>query len=97
MKTMKFSCVAAVAALLMGAPLVSAAAPDAKKEDKAAKTQEGKPAKEQGAKAEKAHLCADMILVQNIDRCAEFCGKGGGVQTANRQMPLVVDIKMGIK
>ncbi len=54
MKTMKFSCVAAVAALLMGAPLVSAAAPDAKKEGKAAKTQEGKPAKEQDAKAEKA-------------------------------------------
>ena len=53
MKTMKFSCVAAVAALLMGAPLVSAAAPDAKKEGKAAKTQEGKPAKEQDAKPAK--------------------------------------------
>ena len=54
MKTMKFSCAAAVAALLMGAPLVSAAAPDAKQEGKAAKTQEGKPAKEQDAKAAKA-------------------------------------------
>ena len=56
MMTMKFSCVAAVAALLVGAPLVSAAAPDAKKEAKPAKAQEGKPAKVQKevpAKAQK--------------------------------------------
>lgn len=55
MKTMKFSCAAVVAALLACAPLVSAAAPDAKKEGKAAKTQEGKSAKakdEKDAKAE---------------------------------------------
>ena len=54
--TMKFSCIAAVAALLVGAPLVSAAAPDAKKEAKPAKAQEGKPAKAQKdapAKAQK--------------------------------------------
>ena len=45
MKTMRFSCAAAIAALLIGAPLVSAAAPDAKKEAKPAKAQEDKPAK----------------------------------------------------
>ena len=45
MKTMKISCAAAVAALLACAPLVSAAAPDAKKEAKPAKAQEDKPAK----------------------------------------------------
>ena len=45
--TMKFSCAAIVAALLVGVPLVSGAAPDAKKESKKAKTQEGKPAKAQ--------------------------------------------------
>ena len=58
---MKFSCAAVVAALLVGVPLVSGAAPDAKKEAKKAKTQEGKsakdqkdaPAKEQEAKASK--------------------------------------------
>lgn len=52
--TLKFRCAAAIAALLACAPLVSAAAPDAKKEGKPAKEQEGMPAKEQGAKAEKA-------------------------------------------
>ena len=41
MKTMRFSCAAAIAALLIGAPLVSAAAPDAKKEAKPAKAHEG--------------------------------------------------------
>ena len=45
--TMKFSCAAVVAALLVGVPLVSGAAPDAKKESKKAKTQEGNPAKDQ--------------------------------------------------
>ena len=45
--TMKFSCAAVVAALLVGVPLVSGAAPDAKKDAKKAKTQEGKPAKDQ--------------------------------------------------
>ena len=54
MKTMRFSCAAAIAALLIGAPLVSAAAPDAKKEAKPAKAQEGKPAKAKDDKDAKA-------------------------------------------
>ena len=54
MKTMTFSCAVVVAALLMGAPLVSAAAPDAKKEGKAEKMQEGKSAKEKEDKSAKA-------------------------------------------
>ncbi len=54
MKTMKISCAAAVAALLACAPLVSAAAHDAKKEAKPAKAQEGKPAKAKDDKDAKA-------------------------------------------
>ena len=54
MKTMKISCAAAVAVLLACAPLVSAAAPDAKKEAKPAKAQEGKPAKAKDDKDAKA-------------------------------------------
>ncbi len=45
MKRMKFSCAVAVAALLACAPLVSAAAPDAKKDGRPAKVPEAKPAK----------------------------------------------------
>ena len=45
--TVKFSCAAVVAALLVGTPLVSVAALGAKKEAKPAKAQEGKPAKAQ--------------------------------------------------
>ena len=54
MRTLKLSCAAAVAALLACAPLVSAAAPDAKKEAKPAKAQEGKPAKAKDDKDAKA-------------------------------------------
>ena len=54
MKTLKLSCAAVVAALLACAPLVSAAAPDAKKEAKPAKAQEGKPAKAKDDKDAKA-------------------------------------------
>ena len=54
MKTMKISCAAAVAVLLACAPLVSAAAPDAKKEAKPAKAQEGKSAKAKDDKDAKA-------------------------------------------
>lgn len=53
MKTLRFSCAAAVAALLACAPLVSAAAPDAKKEAKPAKVKEEKDAKAQEAKPAK--------------------------------------------
>ena len=62
MKTMKISCAAAVAALLACAPLVSAAAPDAKKEAKPAKAQEGKPAKAKDDKDAKAE--AKPVKVQ---------------------------------
>lgn len=62
MKTMKISCAAAVAALLACAPLVSAAAPDAKKETKPAKAQEGKPAKAKDDKDAKAE--AKPVKVQ---------------------------------
>ena len=62
MKTMKISCAAVVAALLACAPLVSAAAPDAKKEAKPAKAQEGKPAKAKDDKDAKAE--AKPVKVQ---------------------------------
>lgn len=57
MMNMKMSCAATVAALLACAPMVSAAAPDAKKEAKPAKEQEAKPAKE----AEKAAAKAPVV------------------------------------
>ena len=59
---MKISCAAAVAALLACAPLVSAAAPDAKKEAKPAKAQEGKSAKAKDDKDAKAE--AKPVKVQ---------------------------------